>query len=622
MKTRRLKHSLAIGPYLVAVLFCLLTCPLLGADAVRDRIGWYPGYASYSLTNLNDGETHLGVQYLHVNQNISSRHMDKFNADSLQIFNTFNAYGQTSLHRLTVHLITPIGSYYTDVQETALLIDGDTEVNGTINQTGVDDRKRVFQDIANGDGNGATVAGVTYNYAWDSKYKQLVDNIVASGQTQTVLRLGHEFDGVGFPHSVRGGNHEDYKDAFRHIVTLMRDYLQTEYGMTATEAWDFLKFEFCFTGNGHRENPSTPGLSYAESAYPGDDYVDFVSLDFYDTREWDIGSGGGSPAQSDQILVKLDHLVNFAYTHGKPYGIAEWGLWDGLSYPDKPGDDNPGYIQNMHDWLKAQPTSGSVHLAYHIYYNGMPGDRHDILNGDVPNSKAAYQQLFGAVNTDEIRGIHMYPIQTGTSGTYTLEVDYNASQERDIWVEFKTETGSGWYGCTKKRVSQGSDRVQVDFNMQGSPPASDGSYRWVIRIVPVGGTYLDAIQTTSIADISVVDTAIADRIVSVDYPTVVRRRGSYEIQVEYEAQVARDITVELKTETGHGWYGTKRVTVPAGRGMHAIEFNLGNYLPPEDAETYRWVVRIMPEGGTYVDAIQTLSIPDVSVNNPYVLVNP
>jgi len=107
--------------------------------------------------------------------------------------------------------------------------------------------------------------------------------------------------------------------------------------------------------------PDIPANS-AAAYYPGDAYVDVVANDLYDQdfkAAWEAN----------------DRL--YAAHPGKPYAIAEWGLW---------GIDDPAYVERMASFVKTHPR-----MELLSYFNSKPGSLWDLAS--KPRSRAAYRRL-------------------------------------------------------------------------------------------------------------------------------------------------------------------------------------------------------------------------------------
>lgn len=227
--------------------------------------------------------------------------------------------------------------------------------------------------------------------AYNSHFLTLANNLISRGLSAATLRIGHEGNGTWYrwafrssaytgtgtaPGNYNGGNPNwnnaarlygayDYRDYFQQIVTTMRG-----------AAGAAFKFEYC---------PNL-GISGSNSdwqlAYPGDAYVDYIGMDFYD-QSWASGSypyvGGETAAQRaarqlaawNDILNGSRGLVahkNFAVAHGKLMSYPEWGLF---TRPDGHGGmDDPDFIDRVDGWFSGL---GSL-LAHEMYFDFVASD--------------------------------------------------------------------------------------------------------------------------------------------------------------------------------------------------------------------------------------------------------
>jgi hypothetical protein len=198
---------------------------------------------------------------------------------------------------------------------------------------------------------------------YDSYWSTLAHNLTTTNAPQRIIvRLGWEENGTWYPWSAVSAP-QTYKNAFRHVVLLMRPLaggVQFEWNLSRTGA-----ATFDWT-----------------TAYPGDDVVDIVSMDVYDEylKDWnDILNGHQG----------LAFFRDFARTHHKPEAYAEWS--DSTSSAGH-GDDTV-FIQNMHDWFVAGP-----YVLYQSYWNTSSGGPNAAIQGPgsglVPKSAALYKSLF------------------------------------------------------------------------------------------------------------------------------------------------------------------------------------------------------------------------------------
>ncbi|MBK5305564.1 MAG: hypothetical protein JJD92_02635 [Frankiaceae bacterium] len=222
---------------------------------------------------------------------------------------------------------------------------------------------------------GSTTLAAGATGAYDAHFRTLASRLIAAGMSDAVLRLGWEQNGTWYPWSSYG--HEtEFIGYWRHIVTAMRSVSGA-------------KFAFAF-------NPTLgPGQwgSHPEQAWPGDSYVDTISLDVYDCM-W--GNSTATPAQRwtavQEGTYALDWWAAFGAAHGnKPLSFPEWGLVDRADQNGGGGGDNPLFITNFLNWVR------SHHVLYETYFEVDAQDGNHLLEGSTfPKAAAAYRQAMTA----------------------------------------------------------------------------------------------------------------------------------------------------------------------------------------------------------------------------------
>ncbi len=201
--------------------------------------------------------------------------------------------------------------------------------------------------------------------AYDSYFASLATELVQAGDGAAMLRLGWEFNGPWYPWSLSSTNSADSPREFiaywQHIVTLMRAIAPG------------LQFDWnVYNGAGAVE---------ATEAYPGNAYVDDIGVDIYDA-----GRGVSTPsARWKQIVTKsygLNFWENFASQNGKPLTIPEWGLSTGANG----GGDDPYFITQMYNWMRAN------HVGFEAYFDYQGS----LTSGSFAQSAAEYRELYSA----------------------------------------------------------------------------------------------------------------------------------------------------------------------------------------------------------------------------------
>ena len=181
------------------------------------------------------------------------------------------------------------------------------------------------------DGSTSLAQGATG--AYDHYFRDFGKLLVSKGRPNAYLRIGWEFNGDWYAWSAYK-NPTAFRAYFRRIVAALRSVP----GQHFTIVW----------------NPSQGIDKVApDQAYPGDDVVDMIGLDAYNSS-W-------NPRDSDDPAVRwqdrlegdygLNWAADFAKRHGKRLVVPEWGTG---TRPDGHGfGDDPLFIRNMMDWMNA-----------------------------------------------------------------------------------------------------------------------------------------------------------------------------------------------------------------------------------------------------------------------------
>jgi hypothetical protein len=226
-----------------------------------------------------------------------------------------------------------------------------------------------------GDGSLKDVAAGTYDDVWTSIAKTFNDH----DRKDSFVRIGLEANGTWFPWGATAERAERYKAAWRHVHDVM------------TETSPDLVFVFDITcgkaleGGGGRMDSLT-------RLYPGDDVVDVVGCDHYDSytvkarnkQEWE------HTLRPDKAAGLAD-VAGFARRHGKKLAVPEWGLT--ASNKDGAGD-NPYFIYSMYAFFQQNKDI----LAFENYFN----EPDKYLGSSIwepvqhPRSSEEYRKLWSA----------------------------------------------------------------------------------------------------------------------------------------------------------------------------------------------------------------------------------
>jgi hypothetical protein len=216
---------------------------------------------------------------------------------------------------------------------------------------------------------------------YDHWFRTLARRLVAAGLGDSILRVGHEFNGDWMPWRA-AADPRAFVAYWRRLVAAMRS--------VAGEA-------FLFDWN--------PNLGQQEidasSVYPGNDVVDYVGLTIYDvsyvpdTYPYPDGASSAERLRRQQLAWErkesgprgLDYWASFARDHGKRLSVPEWGLVGGNP---RGGGDDPAFVRYVHRFL------GEHDVAYFSYFdcNGGLG-RHVLRSSDFPQASVVFRDLFG-----------------------------------------------------------------------------------------------------------------------------------------------------------------------------------------------------------------------------------
>ncbi|MFC3124609.1 glycoside hydrolase family 26 protein [Pseudoroseomonas globiformis] len=172
------------------------------------------------------------------------------------------------------------------------------------------------------------------------------------------IRIGWEMNGDWFPWAAQG-KEADFVATFRHIVDSYRsvsDKFRFEWNVNYGQRMDVMK------------------------AYPGDNYVDILGMDFY----WKPQYEGNDPVSAFEKMrdhrVGLRWLEEMAKQKGKPTAYSEWGVQ---------GNNAAPFIKLVRDWIAQHPN-----VLYTNYWNHDADYAGTLSSGRWPASEAAFKQAF------------------------------------------------------------------------------------------------------------------------------------------------------------------------------------------------------------------------------------
>lgn len=214
----------------------------------------------------------------------------------------------------------------------------------------------------------------------DDVWSAVASTLLQHGRGDSFVRIGLEANGTWFPWGARATTATEFKEAYRHVASTLR--------ATAPD----LQLVFDISCGVPLEGASDR-LASLTSLYPGDEVVDVVGCDHYDSysakarneAEW-------ANAVAPKNAAGLQDVVTFAQAHGKKFAVPEWGL----SGPQSKGTgDNPFFISKMHQFF----TSNRGVLAFENYFDEPDAYLTSSLFQQDQNPKSAelYRALWSSV---------------------------------------------------------------------------------------------------------------------------------------------------------------------------------------------------------------------------------
>jgi hypothetical protein len=208
-------------------------------------------------------------------------------------------------------------------------------------------------------------------YYW-SDDRALARNLVASGMSHAIIRLGHEGNGTWGNDNIGTTPQQwsQWKQFWRSTVFAMRSVPGAHF-----------TFNWCIS-NGFRPIP------FADY-YPGNDVVNSIGVDVYD-----LGVPSGTAPGYARWQYQYDRpgglaaIAAFAKRNHKPLAIPEWGLEPTAIGG---GGDNPAFVRGIAAFVR------KVKAPFQSYFMG--GDSYSALSLGRSSLRAYIQLIGGASGT-------------------------------------------------------------------------------------------------------------------------------------------------------------------------------------------------------------------------------
>lgn len=181
------------------------------------------------------------------------------------------------------------------------------------------------------------------NRGSDAQWRELADQIEAT-DPDAIVRHGWEFNCC----YSRLTDPAAWKAQYNRSVDLMQSAAPN--------------LHFSWNPN---EGVSSNGVTIPpDQAWPGPANVDSISLDAYDWYK--PYNSAANWADHRDKKYGWNYWYNFARSHNKPFGLAEWGLYSARS---ESGGDNPLYFRYVFDWLREKASNAPGSIRFVTYFN-------------------------------------------------------------------------------------------------------------------------------------------------------------------------------------------------------------------------------------------------------------
>jgi len=209
------------------------------------------------------------------------------------------------------------------------------------------------------------------------------------------------------------------------------------------------------------------------------------------------------------------------------------------------------------------------------------------------------------------------PTTITPQSNYTFNLDYQASTDREIVVEFWSATN--WIAQQQVTVAKGQGTRAITVSLP-SPPVAGSGYVYKAHIRPVGTTWREALDRDQINNVTVENEVVfEDKVAFKNAPTTINPASAYTFDMEYSASSEREIAVSFwKNNT---WVASKVEKVSKGNGVQPVTVTLPS--SPAIGSGYTYKAHIRPTGTNWQQALDNDQVNNVTVvsANPQLIAN-
>lgn len=176
----------------------------------------------------------------------------------------------------------------------------------------------------------------------DARLDRLAKHINSTFTDRFFLAIWHEPEHFVKPTAGSGMTAVDYRNMVRHVILRLK-----------SKGVSNAVFVQIFQGF-----PKYAATSWWKDLYPGDDVIDWLATDSYNSGQVGGFNGGGFDQMLNRTKGSWNGFYNWATTQhrGKPLMVAEWGVFANSSEPSRQGwfyDDVRKNLQTRYPAVKA-----------------------------------------------------------------------------------------------------------------------------------------------------------------------------------------------------------------------------------------------------------------------------
>ena len=186
-----------------------------------------------------------------------------------------------------------------------------------------------------------------------------------------------------------------------------------------------------------------------------------------------------------------------------------------------------------------------------------------------------------------------------------FEIKYEASKDRDVYLELKNPKTNKWIAGTLVKVEKGEGTISIKLNTKD--PFKEGSnYQLALSIRPRGADWKETITSDVIKPFTIggtTDNSVVtkDNVHFLNLSNEVESTKQLNFDVEYAAKEDREIIIELKNFKTNKWIAGAKKKITKGRGT--IQLKLNNKDGFAKGDNYQVNVSIRPLNSTWKETI-------------------